>query len=66
MYIGLMLAVVAALGLSAVLGLSWAVSNGQLSQFESGARSIFDEEEPEGMVTDAFPQSGSDARSEQP
>lgn len=54
----MMVSVVAALGLSAVFGLSWAVSNGQIGRFDAGARSIFDDEESEGMVTDTFPSSG--------
>lgn len=40
---------------AAALALQWAAKNGQLSDFEKGARSIFDEEEPEGQMTDHFP-----------
>lgn len=35
--------------------LFWAHRNGQLSNLEKGAQSIFDEDEPEGLITDAFP-----------
>lgn len=33
----------------------WARRQRQFKDFDDGARSIFDEEEPEGMVTDRFP-----------
>ena len=39
----------------AVYALYWAAKNGQFEQFETGAKAIFDEEEPEGTVTDIFP-----------
>ena len=35
-------------------GLVWAIHNGQLRGFKAGARSIFDEEEPVGVPTDAL------------
>ena len=41
--------------LTAVIALFWASKHGQLRDFEKGARSIFDEEEPEGTLGDAFP-----------
>lgn len=41
--------------LSVVYGLYWAVRRGQFSNFARGATSIFDEEEPQGFRTDAFP-----------
>jgi len=44
-------------GLSAVGALAWAVQSGQLANFQSGATSIFDEDEPVGEITDAFPTS---------
>lgn len=44
------------LGASAVLALVWAVRSGQLARFQAGATSIFDEDEPIGCPTDAFPQ----------
>lgn len=42
-------------GLSAVAALVWAICRGQLGDFEEGARVLFDDEEPEGVMTDAFP-----------
>lgn len=41
--------------LGAALALNWAHRNGQLSNLEEGAKSIFDEDEPEGSQTDFFP-----------
>lgn len=41
--------------LTAVTALFWASKHGQLRNFEKGARSIFDEEEPEGSIGDCFP-----------
>ena len=46
---------VIAFGLTAVGGLVWAVRTGQMSDFAAGARSIFDEDEPVGVMTDGFP-----------
>jgi len=40
---------------SAVYALYWASRNGQLKEFEKGAASIFDDEEPVGQPTDFFP-----------
>ena len=34
----------------------WAGRGGQFSEFQKGARSIFDEQEPIGRPTDAFPE----------
>jgi nitrogen fixation-related uncharacterized protein len=42
-------------GLTAVAGLVWAIRSGQLRDFGAGATSIFDEDEPVGVMTDAFP-----------
>jgi len=42
--------------LLAAFALHWAYKNGQLNNLEAGSRSIFDEEEPEGEVTDQFPE----------
>jgi cbb3-type cytochrome oxidase maturation protein len=42
-------------GSSAVWALVWAIRNGQMSDLKAGAESIFDEEEPVGKATDAFP-----------
>jgi len=36
-------------------GLWWALRRGQFSEFQKGATSIFDDEEPLGRMTDAFP-----------
>jgi len=41
--------------LGAALALHWAHKHGQLTNLEKGAQSIFDEDEPMGEVTDAFP-----------
>jgi len=40
---------------SVVLALRWAFKNGQFSNLEKDARSIFSEDEPEGEQTDFFP-----------
>jgi nitrogen fixation-related uncharacterized protein len=49
---------VLAFGLTAVYGLAWAVKTGQMRDFAAGGRSIFDEDEPIGSMTDAFPGKG--------
>lgn len=41
--------------LAAAAALYWAHRHGQLDNLEKGARSIFDEDEPIGEVTDEFP-----------
>lgn len=46
----------------AALALFWAHRNGQLNNLEQGSRSIFDEDEPEGEITDAFPKSSKKKR----
>lgn len=51
--IGLIWGAVAVFGLTAVGGLVWALQHRQLERFAEGARSIFDEEEPVGIATDA-------------
>jgi cbb3-type cytochrome oxidase maturation protein len=43
------------LGGSALAVLYWAAKGGQFENFDAGSRSIFDSEEPEGQMTDAFP-----------
>ena len=53
--------VILMLGCSAVIGLIWAVASGQLGEFQKGATSIFDEDEPIGEMTDAFPESHSNS-----
>jgi cbb3-type cytochrome oxidase maturation protein len=44
-----------ALSGSAVYALFWSSKHGQLRDFERGATSIFDAEEPVGRMTDHFP-----------
>ena len=41
--------------ISAVAALIWAIVTGQFQNFQKGAQSIFDEEEPIGHMTDSFP-----------
>ena len=43
-------------GGTAVLALAWALRKGQLENFQRGATSIFDADEPVGRVTDSFPE----------
>jgi nitrogen fixation-related uncharacterized protein len=45
----------AALTGTAVYALYWSSRHGQLRDFERGAVSIFDSEEPVGQMTDHFP-----------
>ncbi len=45
-------------GISVIWALSWAVDRGHLSDVEEAGRSIFDEEEPIGEMTDFFPGEG--------
>lgn len=40
---------------SAVYAFAWARRQRQFNDFDQGARAVFDDEEPEGTVTDAFP-----------
>jgi len=42
-------------GSTAVWALVWAIRNGQMSNLQAGAESIFDDGEPVGKPTDAFP-----------
>ena len=51
----LVFGLLAAFSASAIWGLWWAMKTGQFSQFQKGAASIFDDEEPIGRKTDAFP-----------
>ena len=48
-------AVLAGIAASTVWALWWALRGGQMSNFQRGAASIFDDEEPIGQRTDAFP-----------
>lgn len=50
------------LALSAVWALVWAIRTGQFQSLQQGAASIFDEDEPIGVPTDAFPGQGSKRR----
>jgi nitrogen fixation-related uncharacterized protein len=42
-------------GITTIWGLVWAVRTGQFQRLDQGARSIFDDEEPVGQMTDVFP-----------
>lgn len=42
-------------GITTVWGLMWAIRTHQFKGFESGARVIFDDDEPVGEMTDHFP-----------
>lgn len=42
-------------GITMVWLLAWAIRQGEFKNLRSGARSIFSEDEPVGMVTDYFP-----------
>ena len=55
--------IAAALTGTAVYALYWASRHGQLRDFERGAASIFDQEEPVGQMTDHFPVKAKKARS---
>jgi hypothetical protein len=46
---------------SALLALRWALQDGQLRNGEKAALLVFDEEEPLGEVTDAFPGAKADS-----
>jgi nitrogen fixation-related uncharacterized protein len=54
-FYGILLASMILLGGSAVYALYWAAENGQFTNMEDGSKVIFDENEPEGEITDAFP-----------
>lgn len=47
----------------AIAAFVWARRQRQFDDFEKGARSIFNDEEPEGTVTDAFPADSAPASS---
>lgn len=40
---------------AAAMALHWAHRNGQLSNLEQGAQTIFDDDEPMGEISDQFP-----------
>jgi len=44
-----------AISCSAAYALYWAAKSGQFKQLDKGAKTIFDEEEPIGTMTDTFP-----------
>lgn len=46
---------IALLGIVAVVMFAWAVRTGQFADFQQGATSIFDDDEPLGEMTDWFP-----------
>lgn len=46
---------IAAASVFAILAFYWAAKHGHLQNVESGAKIIFDDEEPIGQATDAFP-----------
>lgn len=46
-----------AFAVTVIWALWWAIRGGQMSDFQRGATSIFDEDEPVGRPTDAFPPS---------
>jgi cbb3-type cytochrome oxidase maturation protein len=48
--------IVILLASTSVAALVWAVVSGQFGEFQKGATSIFDEEEPIGQMTDSFPE----------
>lgn len=48
--------IAAAITGTAVYALYWSSRHGQLRDFERGAVSIFDDEEPVGQMTDRFPE----------
>jgi len=50
--------IAAALTGTAVYALYWSSRHGQLRDFDRGAVSIFDEQEPVGVMTDRFPPAG--------
>ncbi len=50
----LVFALIGAFSASVIYALWWALRGGQMSDFQKGATSIFDEEEPIGRVTDTL------------
>ncbi len=49
---------IALLSVSVVAVFVWAIRTGQFSDFQRGATSIFDDDEPLGEITDWFPDQG--------
>lgn len=54
-YYILVFGLIAVFSASVIWGLWWALRGGQFSNFQQGATSIFDEDEPVGRPTDQFP-----------
>ena len=54
-YYLLVFGILGVFGAMVVWALWWAIRGGQFSDFQKGATSIFDEDEPLGQVTDRFP-----------
>jgi cbb3-type cytochrome oxidase maturation protein len=54
-YYILVFGILALFGVMVVWALWWAIRGGQFSDFQKGATSIFDDDEPLGKLTDAFP-----------
>lgn len=46
---------IALLGITVVVMFAWAIRTGQFADFQRGATSIFDDDEPLGEMTDWFP-----------
>ena len=46
---------IALLSVTVIALFAWAIRNGQFSDFQQGATSIFDDDEPLGEMTDWFP-----------
>jgi cbb3-type cytochrome oxidase maturation protein len=53
--ITIMLVFMLAMSTSAVIAFCWAAKTGQFSRLREGSRVIFNDDEPEGVVTDSFP-----------
>lgn len=51
----LIFGLLAGMALSVMYALYWAIRQGQFANFQRGATTIFDEDEPMGFRTDAFP-----------
>ena len=54
-YYVLVFGVIACFFGSGIYALHWAVRHGQFSDFQEGAASIFDDDEPIGRLNDCFP-----------
>ncbi|MDZ4814703.1 MAG: cbb3-type cytochrome oxidase assembly protein CcoS [Verrucomicrobiota bacterium] len=55
LYLIIILVFTILLGGSGVWALYWAVKNGQMTSLENGAKSIFNDDEPLGQMSDCFP-----------